>query len=107
MSLTGSLNLHSSPVTVTWQLPVLCDISLRYRVWSLSGHSGHRISRTNELRLSSSGQGRLPESLHFAESAVILGVVRARSVHKVGYGHNCDCCLLYTSPSPRDRTRSR
>ena len=20
---------------------------------------------------------------------------------------HCDCCLLYTSPSPRDRTRSR
>jgi len=39
---------------------------------------------------SSSGQGRLPESLHFAESDVILGVVRARSVHKIGYGHNCD-----------------
>jgi hypothetical protein len=25
-----------------------------------------------------------------AESDVILGVVRARSVHKVGNGHNCD-----------------
>src|ERR1035437_4398868 len=33
-------------------------------------------------------EGRLPESLHFAESDVILGVVRARSVHKIGYGHN-------------------
>jgi feruloyl esterase len=30
------------------------------------------------------------ESVHFAESDVILGVVRARSVHKVGNGHNCD-----------------
>jgi hypothetical protein len=39
---------------------------------------------------SSSGQGRLPESLHFAESDVILGGVRARSVHKVSYGHNCN-----------------
>jgi hypothetical protein len=39
---------------------------------------------------SSSGQGRLPESLHFAESDVILGAVRARSVHKVSYGHNCN-----------------
>jgi hypothetical protein len=37
-----------------------------------------------------SAQGRLPESLHFAESDVILGAVRARSVHKAGYGHNCD-----------------
>jgi hypothetical protein len=39
---------------------------------------------------SSSGQGRPPESLHFAESDVILGGVRARSVHKVSYGHNCN-----------------
>jgi hypothetical protein len=37
-----------------------------------------------------SAEGRLPESLHFAESNVILGVVTARSVHKVGSGHNCD-----------------
>ena len=29
-----------------------------------------------------SAEGRLPESLHFAESDVILGAVRARSVHK-------------------------
>ena|SRR5665647_3454551 len=37
-----------------------------------------------------SAEGRLPESLHFAESDVILGVVRARSVHKIGYGRNWD-----------------
>ena len=37
-----------------------------------------------------SAGGRLPKSLNFAESDVILGVVRARSVHEVGYGHNCD-----------------
>ena len=32
----------------------------------------------------------LPKSLHFAESDVIIGVVRARSVHEVGYGHKWD-----------------
>ena len=37
-----------------------------------------------------SAEDRLPKSLHFAESDVILGVVRARSVHEVGYGHNWD-----------------
>jgi hypothetical protein len=36
---------------------------------------------------SSSAEDRLPKSLHFAESDVIIGVVRVRSVHKVGYGH--------------------
>ena len=37
-----------------------------------------------------SAEGRLPESLHFAEFDVIVGVVRVRSVHKVVYGHNGD-----------------
>jgi hypothetical protein len=37
-----------------------------------------------------SAEYRLPASLHFGESDAIGGVVRARSVHKVGYGHNCD-----------------
>jgi hypothetical protein len=37
-----------------------------------------------------SAESRLPESLHFAESDVIVGVVRVRSVHKVVYGHKGD-----------------
>ena len=28
-------------------------------------------------------------------------------VHKIGETHEGEACLLYTSPSPRDRTRSR
>jgi hypothetical protein len=36
---------------------------------------------------SPSAEDRLPKSLHFAESDVIIDVVRARSVHKVGNGH--------------------
>ena len=36
---------------------------------------------------SPSAEDRLPKSLHFAEFDVIIGVVRARSVHEVGYGH--------------------
>jgi hypothetical protein len=39
---------------------------------------------------SPSAEDRLPKSLHFAESDVIIGVVRVRSVHKVGYGHKWD-----------------
>jgi hypothetical protein len=37
-----------------------------------------------------SAESRLPKSLHFAESDVIVGVVRVRSVHKVVYGHKGD-----------------
>ena len=41
------------------------------------------------------------EELGFSEEKIAL-----RSIH---YGHfeNFNFCLLYTSPSPRDRTRSR
>ena len=37
-----------------------------------------------------SAQDRLAGWLHLAECDVILGVVRAGSVHKIGYGHNGD-----------------
>jgi hypothetical protein len=37
----------------------------------------------------SSAECRLPKSLYFAESDVIFGDVRARSVHKAGNGHYC------------------
>ena len=55
----------------------------------------HYLQGLNCLRRSEDSQypfaeDRLPESLHFAEFDVIVGVVRGRSVHKVGYGHNCD-----------------
>ena len=33
--------------------------------------------------------------------------VHAVSGHKTDTQNNAKCCLLYTSPSPRDRTRSR
>jgi hypothetical protein len=43
-----------------------------------------KIARTTTYP---SAEYRLPASLHFAESDAIGGVVSARSVHKVGYGH--------------------
>ena len=48
--------------------------------------SGEEVVPASDYRFSSAA-GRLPEALHFAESDVILGVVRGRSVHKAGYGH--------------------
>jgi hypothetical protein len=47
-------------------------------------------ARRNGGELSPSAEDRLSKSLHFAESDVIIGVVRARSVHEVGYGHKWD-----------------
>ena len=37
-----------------------------------------------------SAEGRLPEEAYFAESDVIIGEVRVRSVHKGGNGHKFD-----------------
>jgi hypothetical protein len=48
-----------------------------------------RLQRMEEDK-SPSAEDRLPKLLHFAESDVIIGVVRAGSVHKVGYGHKWD-----------------
>jgi hypothetical protein len=50
------------------------------------------VSRRNygllgKSRLETSAEYRLLASLDFAESDAIDGVVEARSVHKIGYGH--------------------
>ena len=37
---------------------------------------------------SASGESRLPEALHFTENDVDPGVMRARNIHKGGYGRN-------------------
>ena len=37
-----------------------------------------------------SAEDRLPKSLRFAESDVIIFVVRASGVHELGYGHKWD-----------------
>jgi hypothetical protein len=40
--------------------------------------------------MSPSAEDRLPKSLRFAESDVIIFVVRASGVHELGYGHKWD-----------------
>jgi hypothetical protein len=42
------------------------------------------------LASSPSAEDRLPKSLRFAESDVIIFVVRASGVHELGYGHKWD-----------------
>ncbi len=53
---------------------------------------------------SPSAEDRLPKSLHFAESDVIIGVVRARRVHEVGprRRETEDRVLLAELPGYRD-----
>jgi len=50
------------------------------------------VNQVSDLAVAAfpSAEERLPKSLHFAESDVNIGVVRARSVHEVGYGHKWD-----------------
>src|SRR5665647_3674623 len=89
-------------LTVT-ELPygVHDDAQLTKCSWRLGNNScrqGEQQSPTIRTPMFPSAEGRLPESLHFAESDVILGVVRARRVHKIGYGHNCDWAAAYGLP---------
>ena len=37
----------------------------------------------------------------------IAGALEHLHIEKIDHAHIDDICLLYTSPSPRDRTRSR
>jgi hypothetical protein len=52
------------------------------------------LAATSSTRRSASGspsaEDRLPKSLRFAESDVIIFVVRASGVHELGYGHKWD-----------------
>jgi len=46
------------------------------------------------------------ESREFVTSNIIGATSLAQLEENID-AHEIDCCLLYTSPSPRDRTRSR
>ena len=47
------------------------------------------------------------KSLLAGEMIKITAPVLTEEQHLLGYGYDPMICLLYTSPSPRDRTRSR
>ena len=50
---------------------------------------------------------RKESDLHVSDR-IVLGINASKSVHEAIAKHESYiCCLLYTSPSPRDRTRSR
>ena len=59
-------------------------------------------------------QSITPECLHFFyefsthnEVYLVTGSDREKTIEQVTPGIYNNACLLYTSPSPRDRTRSR
>jgi hypothetical protein len=59
------------------------------------GHETGGVDRARELRgqglkVSPSGGDRLVEIPNLALSDLILGDMRVRSVHKIGYGHDRD-----------------
>jgi hypothetical protein len=53
-------------------------------------HSAREKRVTMITKKSPSAEDRLPKSLRFAESDVIIFVVRASGVHELGYGHKWD-----------------
>ena len=38
---------------------------------------------------------------------ILKAISSYADICEIGVGHNCNTCLLYTSPSPRDRSLSR
>ncbi|MGZ3309875.1 MAG: hypothetical protein ACXU8R_15260, partial [Xanthobacteraceae bacterium] len=58
----------------------------RYRKPSQPGQKDPQ----QRIEESPSAEDRLPKSLRFAESDVIIFVVRASGVHELGYGHKWD-----------------
>ena len=80
--------------------------------FALSFHRDKRSKRMNRSQLSQiSGLGpsRIRELLDHFKSIDAIRIASKEDLSKVkGLGKNSvNDCLLYTSPSPRDRTRSR
>ncbi len=88
----STCDTEKCPIARSWRgfysVSFIAEGSCRvYGCWHRLNRPEYNLGLVEEL---ASAECRLPESLHFTECDVILGVVRARSVHKIGYGHNRD-----------------
>ena len=69
--------------------------------------------KLNDLEAARKLQQQSNRHLYFDDTGSIVYYGRAESEEYIENGHaeltyeQCKICLLYTSPSPRDRTRSR
>ena len=79
-------------------LPCMEDVSAE-RLWLWAPKVTEEDGHKEHARRAASGTGHDPEP----ESRFTL----KRKMGSTGRALRCTSCLLYTSPSPRDRTRSR
>ena len=84
----------------------------RVDVLTLEVRLGPDAAARLEALLESSDRRLDPDALRDSVAAIVLGarnaLTRLEFERDVGLDHFLDgICLLYTSPSPRDRTRSR
>ncbi|MGD1213275.1 MAG: hypothetical protein ABR973_18350 [Candidatus Acidiferrales bacterium] len=81
--ITESLRVQLGGESITY-------VNVDHALEDARARQNHVIFARRGCGKSPSAEDRLPKSLHFAESDVIIGVVRAKSVHEVGYGHKWD-----------------
>ena len=93
MPLTLTLTLTLTTLTLTALNLTALTLTLRDKLARWSGQKGH-IGRITWRH----------DSIMFA---IFRGVLRVVKRFKKAYQEKKLGCLLYTSPSPRDRTRSR
>ena len=78
------------------------EISDHYKIyWIVDGKGTYQID-FNEFEVEGSGIFCLSPGQVFS-----IQNEKAKSTYQIAFNKDFYCCLLYTSPSPRDRTRSR
>ena len=82
------------------------DFEQRIAAW-LDGRISEAESETLQQELRDSEEARTAFRLYAELDTVIREVADTQGVGTISKAGGSSICLLYTSPSPRDRTRSR
>ena len=78
----------------------------KLRAWQEEALASYLRSESRDfLAVATPGAGKTTYALRVATELLDRGIIRAVTV--VAPTEHLKTCLLYTSPSPRDRTRSR
>ena len=105
----GKIRILSSTVISPSTLRVIGDFSKKYPTTKHIQYDAISLSAMRQSNLDSFGVNGIP-SYMFNKANVIVGIESdflVNWISPIEYAAQYADCLLYTSPSPRDRTRSR